>query len=250
VAVGLIRTRFDTGPGSGPGMISGALGNDGGMNQTLRPGVLFDVDGTLLDTNYLHTVAWARALRDNGREGVPMSAVHRAIGIASTGLVERLLGEPDPAVVDAHAEHFEQLRGEVARLPGAPALVQACSDRGLVPVLATSGKEKDLDWMVPAIGAGDALAGATTSSDVDQGKPAPDLIAAALEQHGLDPGRSVVVGDSVWDVHSSTDAGLPCIGLLSGGISSGELVAAGAAEVYDDPAELLARLDASLLARL
>jgi phosphoglycolate phosphatase-like HAD superfamily hydrolase len=220
------------------------------MDQTLRPGVLFDVDGTLLDTNYLHTVAWARALRENGHEGVPMSAIHRAIGIASTGLVERLLGAPDQAVVDAHAEHFEQIRGEVAPFAGTPELVRACADRGLAPVLATSGKQKDLDWMLPAIGAGDALAGATTSSDVEQGKPAPDLIAVALEQHALDPARSVVVGDTVWDVHSSSDAGLPCIGLLSGGISSGELVAAGAAEVYDDPEELLARLDSSLIARV
>lgn len=214
----------------------------------LRPGVLFDVDGTLLDTNYLHVLAWWQALRDVGRDEVPMAAIHRAIGIASEGLVERLLDEENQDAVDAHSRRYEALRDQVTAFPRTAELVTACADRGLTPVLATSGKEEDLEWMLPAIGVGDGVfAGATTSSDVEEGKPAPDLLTAALEQHRLDPERTVVVGDTVWDVKAAEKAALPCIGLTSGGISEAELREAGAAEVYDDPADLLTHLDSSLL---
>ncbi|HEX6485931.1 MAG TPA: HAD-IA family hydrolase, partial [Nocardioidaceae bacterium] len=93
-------------------------------------------------------------------------------------------------------------------------------------------------------------AGATTSSEVDEGKPAPDLLSGAVEQHGLDPKRTVAIGDTVWDVRAAEKAGLPCIGVTCGGISEAELREAGAVEVYDDPADLLDRFDASLLSRL
>lgn len=216
----------------------------------LRPGVLFDVDGTLLDTNYLHVLSWWEALRDVGRDDVPMAAIHRAIGIASEGLVERLLGEENQDAVDAHSRRYEALRDHVTAFPGTAELVQACADRGLTPVLATSGKEEDLEWMLPAIGVGDdVFAGATTSSEVDEGKPAPDLLTGALEQHRLDPERTVVVGDTVWDVKAAQKAGLPCVALTCGGISEAELRDAGAAEVYDDPADLLEHLDDSALGR-
>jgi phosphoglycolate phosphatase-like HAD superfamily hydrolase len=210
---------------------------------TPTPGVLFDVDGTLLDTNYLHVLAWWQALRETGHPGIAMSAVHRAIGIASEGLVERLLGEPDQASVEAHSRRFEALRDQVVAFPATADLVEACAGRGWKPVLATSGKQDDLDWMLPAIGAEGAVAGATTSSEVGSGKPAPDLLTGALREHDLDPARSVVVGDTVWDVEAAEKAGLPCVGLLCGGISAAELRAAGAVAVYDDPADLLDHLD-------
>ena len=220
------------------------------MSDTLSPGVLFDVDGTLLDTNYLHVLAWWQALNDAGREGVSMAAIHRAIGIASEGLLERLLGETDDAAEEAHSRRYEALRDQVTAFPRTAELVAAVADRGFKAVLATSGKKDDLEWMLPAIGAEDGFAGATTSSDVDAGKPSPDLLTAALDEHGLDPGRTVVVGDTVWDVQAAEHAGLPCIALTCGGISEAELREAGAAEVYDDPADRLARLDGSLLGRL
>jgi HAD superfamily hydrolase (TIGR01509 family) len=220
------------------------------MDETLNPGVLFDVDGTLLDTNYLHVLAWAQALRDAGHDEVSMSAIHRAIGIASEGLVERLVGQPDERAVEAHSERYERLRDQVAAFPRTAELVQACADRGFTVVLATSGKEDDLEWMLPAIGAEDTFAGATTSSDVGEGKPAPDLLTAAMDQHRLDPEQSIVLGDTVWDVAAAKKAGLPCVALLSGGISKAELLEAGAVEVYVDPADLLENLDSSLMGTL
>ncbi len=217
---------------------------------TGRPGVLLDVDGTLLDTNYLHVLAWWQALRDAGHDDVDMASIHRAIGIASEGLVEKLTGGADEKAVEAHSERYEALRDMVVAFPRARELVEACSDRGLTVVLATSGKEADLDWMKPAIGVEDSVQGATTSSEVGAAKPEPDLLQVAIEQHRLDPRRTAAVGDTVWDVRSAKQAGLPCVMLTCGGISRAELVAAGADEVYDDPADLLANLETSLIARL
>ena len=215
----------------------------------LRPGVLLDVDGTLLDTNYLHVLAWSQAFTDTGHDGIAMSAIHRAIGIPSAGLVRHLLGEDDGATVEAHSERYTPLRERAAAFPGAADLLAACAGRGYAVVLATSGEESDLEWMQPAIGAGDAVTGATTSADVDEGKPAPDLLTVAVERYGLDPERTVVVGDTVWDVEAARAAGLPCIGLTCGGIGEAELREAGAVAVCADPADLLARLDDTPLGR-
>lgn len=217
---------------------------------TLRPGVLFDVDGTLLDTNYLHVLAWSQAFVDTGHPGVAMSAIHRAIGIPSAGLVRHVLGEDDDATVRAHSERYEPLRARVAAFPRVAELLTACADRGFVVVLATSGAESDLEWMQPAIGAEDAVAGVVTASDVDTGKPAPDPMGVAVEQHRLDPRRTVVVGDTVWDAEAARAAGLPCIGLACGGIAAAELREAGAGSVRADPADLLDRLDGTPLARV
>jgi phosphoglycolate phosphatase-like HAD superfamily hydrolase len=216
----------------------------------LRPGVLFDVDGTLLDTNYLHVLSWWQAMNDAGHENVSMAAIHRCIGIASEGLVERLLGHDDEKAVEAHSKRYEALRDKVTAFPCTADLVERCAERGYVAVLATSGKEEDLEWMMPAIGAEDSFTGATTSSEVDSGKPSPDLLTTAVDEHRLDPGRSVVLGDTVWDVKAAERAGLPCIALTCGGISEAELRGAGAVEVYDDPADLLVHFDDSLLGRL
>ncbi|MGH3330207.1 MAG: HAD family hydrolase [Nocardioidaceae bacterium] len=219
------------------------------MSEPMKPGVLFDVDGTLLDTNYLHVLSWWQAMRDTGHDDVTMASIHRAIGIASEGLVRHLTGGEDEKAVEAHSTRYEALRDQVVALPQAGGLVEACARKGLTVVLATSGKEADLAWMLPAIGAEESVTGATTSSDVDEAKPEPDLLTTAIEQHGLDPARTVVVGDTVWDVEASRKACLPCVMLTSGGISEAELREAGADEVYAGPADLLARFDESLLAR-
>jgi HAD superfamily hydrolase (TIGR01509 family) len=216
----------------------------------LRPGVLFDVDGTLLDTNYLHVLAWWQAFVDTGHGPVPMDRIHRAIGIPSAGLVRHLLGEDDDDTVEAHSTRYEPLRDDVKPFPRTADLLRIGAERGLAVVLATSGEASDLEWMQPAIGAADAVTGATTSADVDEGKPAPDLLSTAVRDHGLDPDRTVAVGDTVWDVESARKAGLPCIALTCGGISAAELTEAGADAVYADPADLLEHLDDSPLGRI
>ncbi len=224
--------------------------SDRGSGGTGRPGVLFDVDGTLLDTNYLHVLAWWQAFRDGGVVGVDMATLHRAIGIASEELVVHVLGREDGGVVEAHSRRYEPLRTEVEAFPQVAELLAACAGLGLAVVLATSGKADDLEWMEPAIGGGADVAGATTSDNVDAAKPAPDLLTTAVRDHGLDLSRTVAVGDTVWDVQSARDAGMPCIGLTCGGISRAELRAAGAVAVFDDPADLLAHLHDSPLGRL
>jgi HAD superfamily hydrolase (TIGR01549 family) len=217
----------------------------------LRPGVLFDVDGTLLDTNYLQVLAWWQALRDTGHAGVSMSALHRAIGIASDELVRHVVGEDDARAVSVKADRYAPLRDQVVAFPRAADLLVACRERGLAVVLATSGRAEDLEWMLPAIGVDDGVIdGATTSADVDGAKPRPDLLQVAARDNGLDPARTAVVGDTVWDVEAARRAGFPCAALLCGGISHGELVEAGAASVHDDPGALLDDLDGSPLGRL
>ena len=218
-----------------------------------RPGVLLDVDGTLLDTNYLQVLAWWQAFRDTGHPEVSMADCHRAIGIGSAELVTHLLGDDADdvdTVVETKGRRYEPLRELVAAFPRVDELLAACRERGLAVVLATSGMESDLEWMQPAIGGEDVVDGATTSADVESAKPAPDLLQTAVADHGLDPERTVAVGDTVWDVRAARDAGLPCIALTCGGISRAELVEAGADEVYADPADLLAHLEDSLVGKV
>jgi len=218
------------------------------MSDPPLPGVLFDIDGTLIDTNYLHVLAWSQAFRDTGHEGVAMASIHRAIGITSGELVRHVLGEDDDAAVQAHSTRYAALHDQVVVFPAVADLLHACAARGLAVVLATSGSAEDLERVLPAIGGGDAVHGVTTSAAVGASKPAPDLLDAAMHEHGLHPARTVVVGDTVWDVESARKAGLPCIGLISGGTAAAELRDAGVTAVYDDPADLLAHLDESVLA--
>ncbi|MBN3932251.1 HAD family hydrolase [Streptomyces verrucosisporus] len=215
--------------------------------------VLFDVDGTLVDTTYLHTVAWWEALRQAGRR-VPMSVIHRTIGMGSDQLLARFLGEDrEPgeaaAVSAAHHTLYAEYWPRLAPLDKAAELLRACADRGWTVVLASSARGDELEAMRRAVGADDAVTAATSSDDVEASKPAPDLVRSALDHARVAPDRAVFVGDTVWDVAACERAGVPCVGVLSGGITRRELEEAGAAEVYENPADLLAHLDASLLAR-
>jgi len=211
-------------------------------------GAVFDIDGTLLDTNYLHVVAWSAAFDDFGFR-VEMADIHRAIGMPSEALVDRLVHRDDPALVQAHSDHFARLRDRfgVRRITGARHLLRRCAELGWTVVLATSAGASDLDWMLPTIDADDVITGTTTSEDVERGKPHPDVLLAAMHGHGLSNQHTITVGDSVWDMESARRAHTPSIGLAAGGISAADLQRAGADEVYADPADLVEHLTASAL---
>ncbi|MBM0276928.1 HAD family hydrolase [Micromonospora tarensis] len=216
-------------------------------------GVLFDVDGTLVDTTYLHTVSWWEALRQTDQP-VPMATVHRSIGMGSDKLLDHLLGpernrDDDPKLRDAHDTLYAEYWERLTPLPRAADLLRACAERGLRIVLATSASEPEVGALRRALAADDVIDTVTSSADAEQSKPAPDILVAALEQSGLAAERVVFVGDSVWDVVAAGRLNIPCVGLTCGGTSRGELAGAGAVAVYDDPAALLDELADSPLTR-
>ncbi|MFC7533665.1 HAD family hydrolase [Actinoplanes sp. GCM10030250] len=220
----------------------------------MRPGVLFDVDGTLIDTTYLHAVAWWEALRQHDRD-VPMASIHRGIGMGSDKLLDHLLGtdrdhDADEQMNTAHDVLYGAWWERLRPLPGAADLVRAVASRDLAVVLASSAKGTELQRLRRVLGADDVITAATSSADAEESKPAPDILQAALEQSDVDPERAVFVGDAIWDVEASGKLGIPCIGLTCGGTSEAELRAAGAIATYETPAALLHDLDASPISRL
>jgi phosphoglycolate phosphatase-like HAD superfamily hydrolase len=215
-----------------------------------RGGVIFDVDGTLLDTNYLHVTAWWEAFRERGHD-VACADIHRAIGLSSEDMITQVLGQPDPSSVSAaHSRYIAPYLGRMRPLAGAADLLRSTGRLGLNVVLATSAKDEELDLMMDALGARDAVGTVVSSGDVKKAKPDPEIVRKALDESGTDPARAVMVGDTVWDVLAAQRAGLPCIGLLSGGISDAELRGAGAEETYPGPAALLEQLTDSAIGRV
>jgi HAD superfamily hydrolase (TIGR01509 family) len=213
---------------------------------------LFDVDGTLVDTSYLHAVTWWEALRQAGHT-VPMAQVHRAVGLGTDQLLDNLLGKDrDPeqtgALADAHSALYAAYWPALQPLPGAARLLRACAERGWSVVLATSAKDDELKVLRRVLDADDAINDAVTADDVDTAKPAPDVVEQALAKTGTPAQRAVFIGDTPWDVRAAHRAGVRCIGVLSGGVSRAEMLDAGAEEVYQDAAELADCLDRSLLA--
>jgi HAD superfamily hydrolase (TIGR01509 family) len=225
-------------------------GQDAVMPTSAPPGVIFDVDGTLVDTNWFHTLAWWQAFRARGHL-VPMARIHRLIGMGSSRLIAEVLGHEDDEIDDEYSVHYHRLSDDMVAFDGAADLLGTLHRRGIRVVLATSAKPEDVDAMVDTIGAADGvIAHITSSGDADESKPAPEIFQVAMEGGGVDPARSVAVGDTVWDVEASAKAGLPCVGVLTGGISEQELRAAGAVAVYESVTDLLAQLDDSPLAEL
>ncbi|MEV4707423.1 HAD family hydrolase [Actinoplanes sp. NPDC049316] len=221
---------------------------------TAKRGVLFDVDGTLVDTTYLHAVAWWEVLRQHDRD-VPMAKIHRAIGMGSDRLLDHLLGsdrdkDDDETMSSAHDVLYGAWWERLRPLPGAADLLRACAAEGLAVVLASSAKAPELKQLRRVIDADDVITAATSSADAEESKPAPDILEAALEQSGVGAERAVFVGDSVWDVKAAGKLGIPCIGLTCGGTSAAELLDAGAVETYENPADLLAALDGSAVRKL
>ncbi len=213
-----------------------------------RPTVLFDVDGTLVDTNYFQAVAWFRAFKQNGHQ-VAMVDVHRRIGLGSGQLIDELAPDRDTARDDvlqaAHAEYYAGFYGLMTATKGAQELLRAIRDRGAEVVLATSASPDELAALRNALDVEDALATVTSASDVENAKPEPDILEAALQQTDTDPEHAIMVGDTVWDVKAAGKAGLPCIALLTGGIGRDALEEAGAVAVYEDAQALLDGLDDS-----
>jgi HAD superfamily hydrolase (TIGR01509 family) len=204
---------------------------------------LFDVDGTLVDTNYLHAVTWWQALAQSGYE-IPMADIHRVIGMGSDQLLDALLPADrdralDASITCAHSALYATFWSYLRPLPGAAELLRACKDSGLEVVLASSASPRDFPALRAALAADDAIEAVTSAGDVDRSKPAPDLVDAALKKADVPADGAVFVGDTVWDVRACQRAGVPCIGLLSGGIDAAELTAAGAIAIFADPAALL-----------
>ena len=224
------------------------------MSRDTDTGVLFDVDGTLVDTTYLHTVCWAEALRGAGHT-VPMSHVHHAIGMGTDELLEHLLGpdrdtDDDQQIATSRLALYRQYWGRLTPLPGATELLGECARRGHRAVLASSASSDELTALRAALDADDVIHTATSSSDAEAGKPSPSVLEAALDQSSLSPDRVVFIGDAVWDGLASQKAGVPFVAVTCGGTSASDLREAGAVEVWRDPAELLDAIDDSLLGRL
>ncbi|MEV6575358.1 HAD family hydrolase [Streptomyces sp. NPDC051577] len=215
---------------------------------------LFDVDGTLTDTNHLHVTCWWEALRQAGHH-VPMHAVHRALGLPGEDLLAHLLGEDrdqgdDDRLSAAHDTLYATYFDRLDAFDSAADLLRALAGAGWKVLLVTSAKDNELEALREAIGADDSIADTATSDDVEQGKPAPDPVRHALQLAGVTPERAVFVGDSVWDMKAARRAGVAVIGLLCGGIPRQDLEEAGAAAVYHDPADLLAHLGTSTFAQV
>lgn len=215
--------------------------------------VLFDIDGTLVDSNYLHVEAWSRAFFEVGR---PVDAwrVHRSIGMDGDQLLESLLGEDidgcGPRAKELHTTYYRQSADRLRVLSGARELIRRVHSLGLHVVLATSAPDDELKLLRRTLDIDEMIYAATSSESVDEAKPDPDLIEVALAKAGVDAGNAVMVGDAVWDMKAATWAGVVAVGVRSGGMSTDELEGAGAAAVYDDARDLLDHLDGSVISEL
>lgn len=196
-------------------------------------GILLDLDGTLVDTNHLHTLAWWRALRRHGHT-VAMQRVFDSIGMGGDKLMERLIGEPDDGVKAAWSEEFHRLFDEVTPLPGARLMVQRMAEAGHTVVLASSAPDEVLARFRDVLDIDDWLAGATSSDDAEESKPDPDIFQVAVDRFDLDVGVTVAVGDTIWDAEAAVSAGVRFVGVETGGHHPEVLRRGGAVAVYAD----------------
>ena len=216
----------------------------------MPPAAILDVDGTLVDTNYHHAIAWYRAFRQH-EVVLPVWRIHRHIGMGGDQLVTALAGEQ---VEDAQGEDiraaekalYGELIDEVEPLAGARALIEDLKRRGHVVVLASSAKQEEVDHYLDLLDARELVDDWTTSADVEATKPEPDLVQAAVDKAG--GGEAVMVGDSVWDCEAAKRAGLATVAVLTGGFSEAELLEAGAVAVYHSIEDLRESLDETPLA--
>jgi HAD superfamily hydrolase (TIGR01509 family) len=198
---------------------------------------ILDIDGTLVDTNYHHAVAWYRAFRQHGFT-LPLWRIHRHIGMGGDQLVGALAGdgferEQGDAVRAAETVLYQELIGEVQPLEGARAVIEDLKSSGHTVVLASSAKPDELEHYLTLLDARTLVDAWTDSGDVEQTKPKPDLVLAALKKAGGKAKEAVMIGDSVWDCRAAERAGVRSIGVRTGGFSEAELLDAGASKVFD-----------------
>jgi HAD superfamily hydrolase (TIGR01509 family) len=208
---------------------------------------VLDIDGTLVDTNYHHAIAWFRAFAHHGLV-LPIWRIHRHIGMGSDQVVTALCGEEvearlGDAIRDAEGDEYAQLIGEVRTMEASRELMVSLKDRGHVIVLASSAKEDEVDAYLDLLDARDLADAWTTSADVESTKPAPDLVHAAMARVDGQPADAVMVGDTPWDVKAAAAADVPTLAVVTGGFSEAELHEAGAVGVFESVADLRERLD-------
>jgi HAD superfamily hydrolase (TIGR01509 family) len=213
---------------------------------------ILDIDGTLVDTNYQHAIAWYRAFRQNDIV-LPVWRIHRHIGMGGDQLIAALTDEK------TDVEKGDDIRGaekalylamieEVEPLEGARELIERLKEAGKTVVMASSAKADEVDHYLDLLEARELADDWTTSADVERTKPEPDLVKAALDKAGAEPGDAVMLGDTPWDCEAARGAGVETVALMTGGFSRQELTEAGAAAVFESLPELLERIDETPLA--
>jgi HAD superfamily hydrolase (TIGR01509 family) len=213
---------------------------------------ILDIDGTLVDTNYQHAIAWYRAFRQNDIV-LPVWRIHRHIGMGGDQLIAALTDEK------TDVEKGDDIRGaekalylamieEVEPLEGARELIERLKEAGKTVVMASSAKGDEVDHYLDLLEARELADDWTTSADVERTKPEPDLVKAALDKAGAEPGDAVMLGDTPWDCEAARGAGVETVALMTGGFSRQELTEAGAAAVFESLPELLERIDETPLA--
>ena len=215
-------------------------------------GVIFDVDGTLVDSNDAHAQSWVDTFAEAGYE-VPFEVVRPLIGMGADKLLPKTIGirhdsEQGKKLIKRRSEIFrERYLPNLRPLPGARGLVLRVRDDGLKAIVATSAKDEELKGLLKAADVDDLMEEKATASDAKRSKPDPDIVEAAIEESGLPSSNAVMIGDTPYDVEAATRAGVRIIAFRSGGWDDASLK--GAAQIYDGPADLLAHYDASLLGR-
>jgi HAD superfamily hydrolase (TIGR01549 family) len=210
---------------------------------------ILDVDGTLVDSNYQHAIAWSRAFREHDF-APPIWRIHRHIGMGGDQLVAAVAGQEaedrlGDAIRASEKERYGELIGEVAPFEGARALIVALRDRGHPVVLASSAKQEETEHYIELLDAAELIEASTSSADVDATKPEPDLVMTAMRKAG--ELSAVMVGDSTWDIEAAARAELKTIAVLTGGFSDAELRDAGAVDVFESLVDLTATLDSTPL---
>ena len=212
---------------------------------------ILDIDGTLVDTNYHHAIAWYRAFRQH-EIVLPIWLIHRHIGMGGDQMVEALTDERTERekgddIRAAEKTLYLQLIDEVQPMEASRKLIEELKDRGHTVVLASSAKEDEVEHYLDLLDARELADDWTTSADVESTKPAPDLVSTALEKAGASPEDAVMVGDTPWDVEAAAKAGVPTLTVRTGGFGVDELEEAGAKAVFESVSELCERLDQTSL---
>jgi HAD superfamily hydrolase (TIGR01509 family) len=212
---------------------------------------ILDIDGTLVDTNYQHAIAWYRAFRQQDLI-LPIWRIHRHIGMGGDQLVPALAGdrfesERGEAAREDEQALYGELIGEVQPMQGARELIEELVRRGHTVLLASSAKQDEVDCYLDLLDARELADGWTSSADVESTKPEPDLVHAALQKADAQASEAVMIGDTPYDVEAAKRAGVPTLTVLTGGFSEQELRDAGAREVYESVGELREQLDQTAL---